>query len=91
MSQYGFNLSTVASLKINKKILFTGVFVILLFCPWLDNKKIATDVYSLKAKTDGTFGSPCQDDGYFVSWVPFGRWAASCEAGWYITFWGMVL
>jgi len=25
---------------------------------------------------------------YNVMWFPFGRWVASCEGGYYVTFWG---
>ena len=25
---------------------------------------------------------------YKVMWFPFGRWVASCEGGYYVTFWG---
>jgi hypothetical protein len=28
---------------------------------------------------------------YNVRWVPFGRWAASCEGGYYITSFGKIL
>jgi len=23
-------------------------------------------------------------------WFPFGRWVASCEGGYYVTFWGQI-
>lgn len=28
---------------------------------------------------------------YNVIWVPFGRWVASCEGGYFVTFWGEIL
>ncbi|MEM2842102.1 MAG: hypothetical protein QW201_02225 [Thermoproteota archaeon] len=28
---------------------------------------------------------------YKVMWLPFGRWVASCEGGYYVTFWGQIL
>jgi hypothetical protein len=28
---------------------------------------------------------------YNVMWVPFGRWVASCEGGWYVTFYGRIM
>ena len=45
-----------------------------------------------KSQTDGTISA----DGkkicdYHVTWVPFGRWVASCEAGYYVTFLGQFL
>ncbi|MGQ9595783.1 MAG: hypothetical protein ACUVQY_03915 [Thermoproteota archaeon] len=28
---------------------------------------------------------------YNFKWVPFGRWVASCEGGYFVTFWGEAL
>ncbi len=28
---------------------------------------------------------------YKVQWVPFGRYVASCEGGYFVTFWGQML
>lgn len=28
---------------------------------------------------------------YNVRWFPFGRWVASCEGGYYVTFWGQII
>ena len=28
---------------------------------------------------------------YFVMWIPFGRYVASCEGGWFVTFWWKTL
>ncbi|MEM3403369.1 MAG: hypothetical protein QXJ17_02280 [Nitrososphaeria archaeon] len=28
---------------------------------------------------------------YEVMWAPFGRWVASCEGGYYVTFYGQVI
>lgn len=28
---------------------------------------------------------------YNVKWVPFGRWVASCEGAYFVTFWGEIL
>ena len=27
---------------------------------------------------------------YNVMWTPFGRWVASCEGGYYVTFWDKI-
>lgn len=27
---------------------------------------------------------------YEMKWVPFGRWVASCEGAYYVTFWGKI-
>lgn len=70
------------------------LLIILLFAwaPWLDNKIIHDDVLKTRGKIDGTIdknGNLVCD--YDVWWFPFGRSVASCEGGYYVTFYGQVL
>lgn len=78
----------------NKFLLIIGVIIIILLglAPWLDNKSLHDKAIMEKAKIDKTL----DQDGelicdYNVRWVPFGRWVASCEGGYYVTFWGAFL
>ncbi|MBL7160495.1 MAG: hypothetical protein ISS93_01445 [Candidatus Aenigmarchaeota archaeon] len=64
----------------------------LVWAPWLDEHEIHDQILQEKAKTDGTIDS----DGelicdYSVMWFPFGRWVASCEGGYFVTFYGNVM
>ena len=68
--------------------------------PWMDNKVIHDKVFKEKAHIDGTMGWIIQPDGskeymlicdYNVIWFPFGRWVASCEGAYFVTFWGTIL
>lgn len=83
------------------------VFTLILFvtaliawAPWMDSKAIHDDVFQEKAHVDGTMGWVVYPNGtkkyelicdYKVSWIPFGRWVASCEGGYYVTFWGKII
>ena len=77
-------------------IIVTSVLLILLlllaWAPWLDDQAIHDRIMLEKAKLDGTIdrnGNLICD--YNVMWVPFGRWVASCEGGYYVTFYGEIL
>ena len=76
------------------------VFFLLFWAPWMDNQEIREMVLQDKAHNDGTMDWVMQPDGtreytllcdYVVMWFPFGRWVASCEGGYYVTFWGKIL
>jgi len=80
----------------NKKIIIiatiTADIVILARAPWLDNQSLHDKVFEERAKTDGTIdkdGNLICD--YNVMWIPFGRYIASCEGGYFATFWGKIL
>gem|GEM_PF-2142957 len=73
---------------------------ILAWAPWLNDKDIHDRVFKEKAAKDGTMGWVILPNGtrvytlicdYNVSWFPFGRWVASCEGGYYVTFWSEIL
>ncbi|MBU2539559.1 hypothetical protein KJ786_00125 [Patescibacteria group bacterium] len=81
----------------NKKLIIiaiiTAVVVIFARAPWLDNQSLHNKVFEERAEIDGTIdkytGELICD--YNVMWAPFGRWVASCEGGYYVTFWGKIL
>jgi hypothetical protein len=85
------------SMTRNKKIItivtITATIVIFARAPWLDNQSLHDKVFEERAKIDGTIdkytGELICD--YNVIWAPFGRWVASCEGGYYVTFWGKIL
>ena len=82
-------------------LIFILLFLFLLvWAPWMDDQVIHDKVFQEKAHIDGTMGWITQPDGkseytlicdYSVRWVPFGRWVASCEGCYFVTFWGKIL
>ena len=88
--------------KRGKTIILTIVLILLLlvWAPWMDNHAIHDRVFKEKAHKDGTLGWVIQPDGtreytlicdYNVMWFPFGRWVASCEGSYFVTFWGKII
>lgn len=81
-------------MKANIKILAVVLLTALLFAwaPWLNDQKIHDMVLQERGRTDGTIdkngGIICD---YKVGWMPFGRWVASCEGGYYVAFYGQIL
>ena len=80
-------------------ILTLLVSLVLVWAPWMDNQAIYNRVFQEKAHKDGTMDWVIQPNGtreymlicdYNVMWFPFGRWVASCEGGYYVTFWGQI-
>jgi hypothetical protein len=90
-------------MKKNLKLVLTLILLVVLlvaWAPWLNDKEIHDRVFQERAQKDGTMGWVIYLDGskkyelicdYTVMWVPFGRWVASCEGGYYVTFWGQIL
>ncbi len=72
--------------KILLGLLILGI-LLLAWSPWLNNQKIHDQVFQEKAQKDGSFNI-CD---YTVKWIPFGRWVASCEGGYIVTFWGEIV
>ncbi|MEM2125196.1 MAG: hypothetical protein QXQ53_02230 [Candidatus Methanosuratincola sp.] len=73
---------------------------LVVWAPWLDDQELHDRVLREKAEKDGTMGWVTMPDGsteyilicdYKVSWVPFGRWVASCEGGYFVTAWGQIV
>lgn len=66
------------------------ILFLLAWAPWLDNQAIHDKVFQERAHIDGTIdkqtGALICD--YKVMWFPFGRWVASCEGGYFVSFWG---
>jgi len=85
-----------------KIILFISLLVLFLlaWAPWMNNKTIHDKVFNERAKIDGTIGWVIYPDGakkyelicdYNVMWFPFRRYVASCEGGYFVTFWSKIL
>ena len=83
-------------------ILIITVLFLLIFAwaPWLNDKEIHDIVFQEKAHKDGTMGWVIYPNGteiyklicdYKVTWFPFGRLVASCEGGYYVTFWSQII
>jgi hypothetical protein len=79
-----------------KKIFIVVIIVVIVifgWAPWLDNQNLHDKVFQERAKIDGTIdkytGKLVCD--YNVMWLLFGRWVASCEGGYYVTFWGKII
>ncbi len=76
------------------------ILILLAWAPWLNNNAVHDNVFKERAHKDGTAGEVINTDGtkeikmicdYNVHWFPFGRWVASCEGGYFVTFWGRIL
>ncbi len=63
---------------------------LLAWAPWLDDWAIHDRIMLERAYMDGTIdkatGKLVCD--YHVMWAPFGRWVASCEGGYFVSFFG---
>ncbi|KKT86303.1 MAG: hypothetical protein UW85_C0003G0002 [Parcubacteria group bacterium GW2011_GWA1_Parcubacteria_45_10] len=59
----------------------------------MDNKAIRNRVFDERAKIDGTIDKQTGEliCDYDVTWLPFGRYVASCEGGYFVTFWSKIL
>jgi len=80
--------------KLVRRILLV-LFVLgalLTWAPWLDNAVVHANVLATKGKIDGSIDKAGQlVCDYTVYLFPLGRWVASCEAGYFVAFWGSVL
>ncbi|MFA5303835.1 MAG: hypothetical protein WC393_04865 [Candidatus Nanoarchaeia archaeon] len=79
----------------NIKIIIITVLLIILFfvwAPWMNNQEIYDIVFQEKANTDGTIDKNTGEliCDYNVMWFPFGRYVASCEGGYFVTFYGSI-
>lgn len=77
--------------KIIIAIVFLSVLSLFAWAPWMNNQAIHDQILKEKGKVDGTIDA----DGnlicdYNVMWIPFGRWVASCEGGYYVRFDGKI-
>lgn len=83
-------------MKKNTKIIIIAVLlllVLLAWAPWMNNQAIHDRVFQERARIDGTIDKQTGEliCDYNVMWFPFGRWVASCEGGYFVTFWGKIL
>lgn len=74
-------------------VLAISVWIVLAWAPWMDNKAAHDRVFEERARIDGTIDKQTGEliCDYKVSWFPFGRWVASCEGGYFVTFWGKIV
>jgi hypothetical protein len=82
-------------MKRSTKTIIVTVLLILLvlaWAPWMDNKAIHDRVFQEKARIDGTIDRATGEliCDYEVMWFPFGRYVASCEGGYFVTFYGKI-
>ena len=83
-------------MKKNSKIILILALVVLLLLAWApstDNQAIHDRVFKERARIDGTIDRQTGEliCDYNVMWFPFGRYVASCEGGYFVTFWGKIL
>jgi len=78
-----------------KIIIFTTLLVLFLlaWAPWMDNQVIHDKVFNERADIDGTIDKETGEliCDYKVLWFPFGRYVASCEGGYLVTFYGKIV
>jgi hypothetical protein len=74
-------------------LLALSALFVLAWAPWLDDQAIHDMVFDARAHIDGTVDKQTGEllCDYRVMWCPFGRWVASCEGGYFVTFWGTIL
>lgn len=90
-------------MKRNTKIIviaFLLILFLLAWAPWMNNQVIHDKVFQERAHKDGTMWWVILPNGtkeytlicdYNVMWFPFGRYVASCEGGYFVTFYGKIL
>jgi hypothetical protein len=74
-------------------VLLLLVVLLLSWAPWMDDREIHDRVFGERAHIDGTIDKQTGEliCDYNVMWFPFGRWIASCEGGYFVTFYGQIL
>lgn len=72
---------------------FLLILFLLAWAPWLDNQALHDRIMQEKARIDGTIDKQTGEliCDYNVMWTPFGRWVASCEGGYFVTFSGQII
>jgi hypothetical protein len=72
---------------------FLLILFLLAWAPWLDNQALHDRIMQERAHIDGTIDKQTGEliCDYNVMWAPFGRWVASCEGGYYVTFFGQTI
>ncbi len=83
-------------MKKKTKIILTIAILIILFlawAPWMNKQKLHDKIFKERSKIDGTIDKVTGEliCDYSVTWIPFGRAVKSCEAGYYITFYGQTI
>ena len=83
-------------MKRSTNIIIIALLLILFllgWAPWLDDQAIHDKVFQERTHIDGTIDKQSGEliCDYKVGWFPFGRYVASCEGGYFVTFWGQML
>ena len=95
-----FILQDLSVNRVTIVIVIVLLFLVFAWAPWMNDQNIHDMVFREKAHIDGTLGWVRYPNGtdiytmicdYHVVWCPFGRWVASCEGGYYVTFWNQIL
>jgi hypothetical protein len=71
-------------------ILILAAVSILAWAPWMDDQAVHDRVFRERAAIDGTIDGNTGEliCDYNVMWFPFGRYVASCEGGYFVSFLG---
>ncbi|MFH0835120.1 MAG: hypothetical protein V1881_02160 [Candidatus Micrarchaeota archaeon] len=79
--------------KIEILVLVFLFLILLAWAPWMDEKALHDRIFAEHGLTDGSVNKQTGElvCDYDVSWLPFGRYIGSCEAGYYVTFYGSEL
>ncbi|MBI5553554.1 MAG: hypothetical protein HY917_02325 [Candidatus Diapherotrites archaeon] len=65
------------------------LLLILAWAPWMNDSVIRDKVLLERGNADGIVTARCD---YSVSFrIPFGMYVASCEAGYFVTFYGKII
>jgi len=74
--------------KVILLVILVITLVILAWCPWMDDNTIHDRILEDKAHIDGTIDKETGEliCDYNVIWMPFGRYVASCEGGYFVWF-----
>ena len=86
----------MVELKVQKTKIVISVILLILFlfawAPWMSDQAVHDMVFNERAHIDGTIDKATGEliCDYNVMWAPFGRWVASCEGGYFVTFYGEI-
>lgn len=62
--------------------------MVLAWCPWMGDQAVHDKIFAERAHIDGTIDKETGEliCDYNVMWMPFGRYVASCEGGYFVWF-----
>jgi hypothetical protein len=70
-------------------VVFVGlsILLVLVWAPWMNSRRVHDFVLTTYGARDGSIQDGKIFCDYSVVRVPFGRWVASCEGGYFVPFW----